>query len=140
MTWVSLPGFAVLTALYSVLWRNPIHAILVLAPWIILTPAVLILPFLLREALPLSRKYQKGQQTARNLSIFIISTVVLSFVAGAQMVAIVGRIPLLNLSFPYWLFILFISAVSAISYFALRRLSGELRPIYPSDQGGGRVA
>jgi ABC-2 type transport system permease protein len=137
MTWVSLPGFAALVALYSILWRNPVHAILVLAPWAVLTPAVLILPFLLREALPLSRKYQKGQQTARNLSIFIISTVVLSFVAGAQMVAILGRIPLLNLGFPYWLFFLLISAVSATSYFALRRLSGESRPIYPPDHGGG---
>jgi hypothetical protein len=133
MSWITLPGFAVLAALYSILWRNPFHAVFVLAPWVIMTPAVLMLPFLLREALPLSRKYQKGQQTARNLSIFILSMVALSFVAGVQVIAITGRIPLLDLSFPYWLFILFITIVSAVSYRALRALSGELRPIQPSD-------
>ena len=134
MLWVTLPGFAVLITLYSILWRNPLHAILVLAPWIIMTPAVLMLPFLLREGLPLSRKYQKGQQTARNLSIFILSMVALSFVAGIQVIAITGRVPLLDLSFPYWLFVLFILIVSVISYLALRALSGEMRPIHPSDR------
>lgn len=133
MLWVTLPAFGVLIALYSALWRNPLHAVLVLTPWIIITPAVLILPFLLREALPLSRKYQKGQQTARNLSIFMLSMIVLSLVAGVQVIAILGRVPLLNLTFPYWLFILFITILSAISYIALRALSGELRLIYPSD-------
>jgi ABC-2 type transport system permease protein len=132
IVWVAVPGFAALIALYSILWSSPLHAILLLTPWIILTPAVLMLPFLLREALPLSRKYQKGQQTARNLSIFILSMVALSFIAGIQMIAIAGRVPLLNLSFPYWLFLLFIALVSAISYVALRALSGERRPIYPS--------
>jgi hypothetical protein len=134
MLWVTLPGFVVLTALYSVMWRNPWHAILLLAPWIIMTPAVLMLPFLLREALPLSRKYQKGQQTARNLWIFILSMVALSFVAGIQMIAIAGQVPLLNLGLPYWLFILLITIISAISYRALRALSGELRPIHPPDR------
>jgi ABC-2 type transport system permease protein len=136
MLWVTLPGFILLIALYSVMWRNPWHAVLLLAPWIIMTPAVLMLPFLLREALPLSRKYQKGQQTARNLSIFILSMVALSFVAGIQMFAIAGIVPLLNLSFPYWIFMLFIAIISAISYRVLRALSGELRPIYPSDRDG----
>ena len=136
MLWVTLPGFTVLIALYSIMWRNPWHAILLHAPWIIMAPAVLMLPFLLREALPLSRKYQKGQQTARNLSIFILSMVALSFVAGIQVIAIAGRVPLLDLSFPYWLFILLIAIVSAISYRVLRALSGELRPINPSDRDG----
>jgi hypothetical protein len=99
-----------------------------------MTPAVLMLPFLLREGLPLSRKYQKGQQTARNLSVFILSMVALSFVAGVQVIAITGRVPLLDLSFPYWLFVLFILMVSVISYLALRALSGEMRPIHPSDR------
>lgn len=136
MLWVALPGFMVLIALYSILWRDPLHALLLLAPWIILTPAVLMLPFLLREALPLSRKYQKGQQTARNLSVFILSMTALSFIAGIQVIAIAGRVPVLNLRFPYWLFILFIVILSATSYLALRALSGELRPIYPSDRDG----
>ena len=136
MLWVALPGFIVLIALYSIIWGNPWHATLLLTPWIIMTPAVLMLPFLLREALPLSRKYQKGQQTARNLSIFILSMVALSFVAGIQMIAIAGLVPLLNLSFPYWLFMLFIAIVSAISYRVLRALSGELRPIHPPDRDG----
>jgi hypothetical protein len=134
MLWVAMPGFAVLTALYSIIWRNPFHAVLLLIPWVIMTPAVLMLPFLLRETLPLSRKYQKGQQTARNLSIFIFSMIGLSLIAGVQIIAIIGRIPVLNLSFPYWLFILFITLLSALTYLALRALSGELRPIYPSDR------
>jgi hypothetical protein len=133
MLWIALPGFAVLITLYSILWRSPLHAILVLAPWIIMTPVVLMLPFLLREALPLSRKYQKGQQTARNLSILIFSSVALSFVAGVQVIAISGRIPMLDLSFPYWLFILLMTIVSAASYLVLRAVSGEKKPIYPSD-------
>jgi hypothetical protein len=133
MLWIALPGFAVLITLYSILWRSPLHAILVLAPWIIMTPVVLMLPFLLREALPLSRKYQKGQQTARNLSILIFSSVALSFVAGVQVIAISGRIPILDLSFPYWLFILLMTIVSAASYLVLRAVSGEKKPIHPSD-------
>ena len=134
MLWVALPGFAVLIALYSIIWRNPLHAFLLLIPWMIMTPAVLMLPFLLRETLPLSRKYQKGQQTARNLSIFIFSMIGLSFIAGIQIIAIVGRVPLLNISLPYWLFVLLITVLSALSFLALRALSGELRPIYPSDR------
>jgi uncharacterized membrane protein (DUF4010 family) len=58
----------------------------------------------------------------------------LSLIAGVQIIAIIGRIPVLNLSFPYWLFILFITLLSALTYLALRALSGELRPIYPSDR------
>ena len=136
MLWVALPGFAVLITLYSIIWRNPLHAFLLLIPWMIMTPAVLMLPFLLRETLPLSRKYQKGQQTARNLSIFVFSMIGLSFIAGIQIVAIIGRVPLLNVSLPYWFFILLIAALSVLSYLALRRLSGELRPIYPSERDG----
>jgi ABC-2 type transport system permease protein len=134
--WVALPGFAVLAALYSIMWRNPLHVLLLLIPWMIMTPAVLMLPFLLRETLPLSRKYQKGQQTARNLLIFIYSMVALSFVAGVQIIAIRGRVPVIDVSFPYWLFILLIAIVSALSYRALRAASGELKPIHPPDRDG----
>lgn len=136
MLWITLPGFAVLFTLYSILWRNPLHAILVLAPWIIMTPAVLMLPFLLREGLPLSRKYQKGQQTARNLWILVFSTIALAFISGIQVIAISGQIPLLDVGFPYWLFILFMAVVSAVAYLALRAVSGEMKPIYPSDRDG----
>jgi ABC-2 type transport system permease protein len=133
LLWVALPGFGVLMALYSIIWQNPLHAILLLIPWIIMTPTVLMLPFLLRETLPLSRKYQKGQQTARNLSIAIFSMVALSIVAGIQIIAITGRVPLLDVGFPYWLFILLIIFMSALSHLALRALSGEMKPIRPSD-------
>ncbi|HXG94701.1 MAG TPA: hypothetical protein VNN73_20330 [Blastocatellia bacterium] len=132
MLWLALPGYVALIALYSILWRNPVHALLVIGPWTLMTPAVLMVPFLFREVLPLSRKYQKGQQTARNVWIFVCSIVVLSFVGVFQVVAIKGRIPPLDLSIPYWLFITIIAALSATLYVAFKNLGGERKPIPPS--------
>lgn len=134
MMWVALPGFAVLFVIYSILWRAPVHAVLTLAPWIAITPAVLMIPFLLREVLPLSRKYQKGQQTARNFTLFLACFIGLSIVAGFQVIAIKGHLPFLDVSFPYWLFIVCTVLVSAGLYIILRELSGESKPIQPSDQ------
>jgi len=136
MTWVALPGFTVLFVLYSVLWRNPLHAALLLAPWAIITPAMLMLGFLFRETLPLARKYQKGQQTARNLLLFLACFVVLSLFGGLQAVAIQGRLPVIKTTFPYWLFIVLSVLYSAFCYFILRALSREARAIQPSDLNG----
>lgn len=136
MTWVALPGFAVLFVLYAVLWRNPVHALLLLLPWVIVTPAVAMLGFLFRETMPLARKYQKGQQTSRNLLLFLVCFVVLSGFGGLQAVAIRGRLPILNLRFSYWLFLVASGLISAFFYFVLRALSRESRVIQPSDLNG----
>ncbi|HJQ25631.1 MAG TPA: hypothetical protein VKA60_17045 [Blastocatellia bacterium] len=134
MVWVSLPGFAVLFTLYSVLWRSPLHAALLLAPWVIITPAVLMLGFLFRETLPLARKYQKGQQTSRNLFLFLFCFVVLSLFGGLQAMAIRGRVPVTRIRFPYWSFIAFSLLLSACFYYGLRALSGEARAVEPATQ------
>jgi ABC-2 type transport system permease protein len=134
MIWVALPGFAMVFVLYSILWRNPLHAALVLAPWMLITPAVLMVPFLRREALPLSRKYQKGQQTARNFAVFLFCFIGLSVVAMIQVVAITGRLPVVRTSFPYWLFLALTVMTSGVLYVLLRLLSGEANPVEPSDQ------
>jgi hypothetical protein len=134
MVWVALPGFAMVFVLYSILWRNPLHAALVLLPWMLITPAVLMIPFLRREALPLSRKYQKGQQTARNFAVFLFCFIGLSVVAMIQVVAIIGRLPVVRTSFPYWVFLALTAMASSILYVLLRLLSGESTPVEPSDQ------
>ena len=136
IVWVSLPGFAILFTLYSVLWRSPAHAALLLAPWVIITPAVLMLGFLFRETLPLARKYQKGQQASRNLLLFLFCFVVLSLFGGLQALAIRGRVPVAEIPFPlpYWSFIAISLLLSAGFYFGLRALSGEGRTVQPATQ------
>ncbi len=133
MMWITLPGFVVLFAIYSILWRDPLHAAMTLAPWIAITPAVLMIPFLTREVLPLSRKYQKGQQTARNFTLFLSCFIGLSIVAAFQVIAIKERLPFLDVSFPYWLFMVCSAIASTILYKLLRALSGESKPVHPSD-------
>jgi ABC-2 type transport system permease protein len=120
LLYVALPGFAVMFALIAVLWRNPIHALLVVAPWVALAPAVLTLPFIAREALPLARKYQKGQQSARNFFWIMATFVGLSFFLGLQALA-------LNDIFPYWVFILCLFAAAPLFYLIGLKLSGELK-------------
>jgi hypothetical protein len=136
MTWVALPGFAVLFVLYAILWRNPLHAALLLVPWGIITPAALMLGFLFRETLPLARKYQKGQQTARNLLLFLVCFVVLSMFGGLQAMAIKGRLLVVDVTFPYWLFVALSILISTFFYFTLRALSRESRAIQPADIAG----
>jgi ABC-2 type transport system permease protein len=133
--WVALPGFAVLFMLYAVLWRSPLHAALLLAPWVIITPAALMLGFLFRETLPLARKYQKGQQTSRNLVLFLFCFVVLSVFGGLQAIAIRGRLPVMRVIFPYWWFVALSLLISAFFYFSLRALSRESRTVQPDDRG-----
>jgi hypothetical protein len=133
MAWITLPGFVVLFLIYSILWRDPVHAVMTLAPWVAITPAVLMIPFLMREVLPLSRKYQKGQQTARNFTLFLSCFIGLSIVAAFQVMAIKEHIPFLDMDFPYWLFIVCTVTASVILYKVLRALGGESKPVQPSD-------
>ncbi len=133
MSWITLPGFIALFVIYSILWQDPLHAAMTLAPWIAITPAVLMIPFLMREVLPLSRKYQKGQQTARNFTLFLSCFIGLSIVAAFQVMAIKERLPFLDVNFPYWLFIVCAAIASTILYKILRALSGESKPVQPSD-------
>ena len=92
--------------------------------------------FLFRETLPLARKYQKGQQTSRNLLLFLVCFAVLSLFGGLQAAAIKGRLPVVHIIFPYWLFIAWSVFLSAFFYFTLRALSREARLIQPSDLDG----
>ncbi len=123
---VAAPGYAVLCLLYSVLWRNPWHALLLLLPWMMITPVALMIPFLFRQMLPLSRKYQKGQQSARNITLMFLSFFGLSIFGVAQSVAISGYIP-------YWSFLVAIAALSPAALFLLGRISGDARPLVPTD-------
>jgi len=116
----------VLCLLYSVLWRSPLDAILLLLPWMMITPVALMIPFLFRQMLPLSRKYQKGQQSARNITLMLVSFFGLSIFGIAQSAAISGYIP-------YWSFLLTIGVLSPTAVFVLGRISGDARPLVPTD-------
>jgi hypothetical protein len=123
---VAIPGYSVLCLLYSVLWRSPLDAILLLLPWMMITPVALMIPFLFRQMLPLSRKYQKGQQSARNITLMLLSFFGLSIFGIAQSAAISGYIP-------YWSFLLTIGVLSPTAVFVLGRISGDARPLVPTD-------
>lgn len=118
---VTAAGFLILFAFYSIFWRDPLDALLMLAPWLAITPAVLVVPFIGRQLFPLSRRYQKGQQTGRNTIILLASVLGMSFNLLLQGLALKGL-------FPYWEFLIFSIAASALLYWLLRRLSGELKP------------
>ncbi|HVF91044.1 MAG TPA: hypothetical protein VNH22_13325 [Blastocatellia bacterium] len=123
---IALPSFLALLLLFGFIWRNPFHALLVLAPWIIIMPAVLLVPFTFREVLPLSRKYQKGQQSARNLSIFLSSFAGLSVITGLQIASLKGYRP-------YWSFVLIIAVAAPLIHSILTRINGEAGPLKPQD-------
>jgi hypothetical protein len=76
--------------------------------------------------LPLSRKYQKGQQSARNISIFISSFLGLSVITGLQVVSLKGYLP-------YWGFILIMAVASPAIHFILGRINKEAEPLKPED-------
>ncbi|MBI3651185.1 MAG: hypothetical protein HY231_09085 [Acidobacteria bacterium] len=120
--YVALPGAVILTILYSFLWKNFLHAVLLLAPWVILTPAIMMFSFFRREFLPLSRKYRKGQQSARLTMLFFASFFCIMLVGTVQSLSIKG-----TLSYRY--FLLGTLVFSALIYFVLRKLSGEMRPL-----------
>jgi ABC-2 type transport system permease protein len=123
---IALPSFLALFLLFGFIWRNPLHALLVLVPWIIIMPAVLLVPFTFRVVLPLSRKYQKGQQSARNLSVFIASFTGLSVITGLQIASLKGYLP-------YWSFILIVAVAAPLIHFILTRVNGEAEPLRPED-------
>jgi ABC-2 type transport system permease protein len=123
--YIALPGALLLLILYTLLWRNLLHAFLLIVPWLILTPAIMMFTFLRREFLPLSRKYQKGQQSARSMVIFILSFFCIVVMSVVQNFSIEGLIP-------YWMFIAGVLAISVILYFLLRKISGEVRPLLPA--------
>ena len=123
---IALPSFLALFLLFGFIWRNPLHALLVLIPWIIIMPAVLLVPFTFRVVLPLSRKYQKGQQSARNLSIFIASFTGLSVITALQIASLKGYLS-------YWSFILIIALAAPLVHFILIRVNGEAEPLKPED-------
>jgi ABC-2 type transport system permease protein len=123
--YVALPGTVILLLLYTFLWRNLFHAFLVIVPWLILTPALMMFSFIGREFLPLSRQYQKGQQSARAMVIAFVSVFAMAIGGMLQNFSIQGSIP-------YWLFLTGALAVSAILYFSLRKISGEIRPLLPA--------
>lgn len=126
LCFIALPGFLILFILYTVLWGSPLHAMLFLAPWLIITPSALMVSFLFREVIPLSVKYQKGQQTSRNFIILALGMVGFSFVGVFQFLA-------LNETLPYWIFFIAITLVSVAMYFVLKIISRESRPILPKD-------
>ncbi len=121
----AIPGATILFLFYSIIWRNPWHATLIIAPWIIIAPSFAMFSFLRREIVPLSRKYQKGQQSARSIAIFLVNSLCLLFVGILQNLAIGGRIT-------YWAFLLLIMFASLAIYLLLRWMSGESRPLTPS--------
>lgn len=123
---IVLPGFVILFLLYSILWRDPAHAALTLAPWFGITPTALMVSFLFREVIPLSVKYQKGQQTSRNFIIMTVGMTGFSLVGLVQVLAI-------NDAALYSVFLAVLLSASVAFYYLLRILSGESRPILPKD-------
>jgi ABC-2 type transport system permease protein len=91
LCFISFPGFVVLLFLYSVLWKNPVHAFLLLVPWLLVALPILQLASIGREVLPLSRKYQKGQQSARTITILCAFTGVGLVIGALQTAGIRGR-------------------------------------------------
>ncbi|HET9532163.1 MAG TPA: hypothetical protein VFQ92_17520 [Blastocatellia bacterium] len=118
--YVVAPGFVMLFILYSVLWQSPLHALLLLAPWAALARVALVAPFIYREVLPLSRKYQKGQQSARNTLLFMTTFIGFFIVVGLQMAAAKG-------SYPYWVFLAGAFIFSPLLYKFGVKLSGKIR-------------
>jgi ABC-2 type transport system permease protein len=123
--YIALPGALLLLILYTLLWRNLLHAFLLIAPWLMLTPAIMMFSFIRREFLPLSRKYRKGQQSARSMLLFILTFFCIIVISTVQNFSIQGLLP-------YWMFLAGVLAVSTILYFLLARLSGETRPLLPA--------
>jgi ABC-type Co2+ transport system permease subunit len=98
----------------------------VLIPWVVIMPVVLLVPFTHRVVLPLSRKYQKGQQSARNLVIFISSFAGLSVVTVFQILSLKGY-------FPYWGFLSVVALAAPLAHFILTRVNGEAEPLQQED-------
>jgi ABC-2 type transport system permease protein len=121
LVYIAGPGYLALFVLYSIFWRNPVDAFLILLPWMMMAPGVLAVPFLLGRRIPLSRKYQKGQQSSRNLGVFLFTLIGLSSVLGVQILATNGTIP-------YWLFLVLVAVPASIFYLVATRVRGSQGP------------
>lgn len=130
LAYVVLPAFGLLAIIYTVAWGSAAHALLTVAPWIAVTPTALLIPFSFREILPLARRYQKGQQSARNIGLLVVSMAALSVVAAAQVLA-------LNDYVPYWAFLIAVVLGSTLAFSLIRRLIGESRPVAHLDSQSG---
>jgi hypothetical protein len=124
---IVLPEFIILFALYAALWRAPLHAFLVIAPWMAIAPTTLMVSFAFREVIPLSAKYQKGQQTSRNLMIVMSAFIAVIFLGGAQWMGVKGVIP-------YWMILAGAPVASMLIYILLRAVSRESAPLPPVDE------
>jgi ABC-2 type transport system permease protein len=118
LVYVTGPGYLALFVLYSIFWRNPLDAFLILLPWMMVAPGVLAAPFLLGRRIPLSRKYQKGQQSSRNLGVFLFTLIGLSSMLGVQMLATRGIVP-------YWLFLVLVAVPASVFYLVATRVRGS---------------
>ena len=123
---IVFPGFVILFILYGIVWRSPLHAFFVLAPWFALAPTVLLIPFRFRRLLPLAKKYQKGQQSARTTGVFIASMVAFGFFGVIQFLV-------MRSSIPYWVLMAGSVGVSAFFYLLLSQVSNESRPVSPGE-------
>jgi hypothetical protein len=83
--------------------------------------------FAFREVIPLSTRYQKGQQTSRNLMIVISAFIATIFLGGAQWAAVKGHLP-------YWLILTSAPVASALIHFLLRAISREAELLPPADE------
>lgn len=122
LCFVALPGAFALALFYALVWGNLWHALVIILPWLLLTPVMMLLPFLRRERLPLSRKYQKGQQSARAIFLMLGVFVVFFFIGTLQAISL--AIPQLVLAFPALVLLL-----APLAYLILRALSGEAMPV-----------
>lgn len=130
LAYVAIPGVVILLAMYGVIWKNLAHAALVLLPWLLLTPAMMLIPFIRRERLPLARKYQKGQQSARSMFLFMGVFLFFFLAGGVQSFSLSG-------GFSYYLFLAGITFFALLLHFVLHKASGESTPLGPPEEGDG---
>ena len=124
-----LPCFAIILIVFAVVFNSCLSALMLVIPWVLLTPTFLMFPFFRKQVLPLSRRYRKGEQSARTQIIALLSFFFLGGLVAVQTAAFRG-------SFPYLLFLAVSVIVAPASYLIARKLSGESRPLTPVEAGG----
>ena len=121
-----LPCFGIILILFWVVFHSWITAVLLIIPWLAVTPTILMLPFFFKEVISLAKRYRKGEQSARIQVLALLSFIILGTLVGLQTAAF-------RSTFPYWIFVVTSVIVSPISYLAARSLSRESRPLIPSE-------